>query len=365
MLFVSSLVASLAVASGIALGEGGGIAAPGQPEIRDLACQDRCAGIRAAAVGSTIELRGRNLAYISEVTFDADRGSRVRSEPENVAEDTVKVEVPRGAATGKPKVIDSTGNEATSPAKLEIVPESQISSAEGFRARDLVAKPDKGYFAGRKRAAARFIVDSGSPQDVRVDVIADDGSVVSSVVKEKQAPGAPTKIGWNGRTEAGDVAPNGKYKFDVKPLGGGAGKRVGFEQYDHQFPIRGPHTYGDGLGAGRGHGGQDLPADCNTRLVAARGGKVEAKGYQASGSGNYVVIDGKGTDLDYVYMHMAKPASVADGEKVKTGDKVGEVGSTGRSTGCHLHFEMWRGGWYSGGEKIDPTPHLKRWDKWS
>jgi murein DD-endopeptidase MepM/ murein hydrolase activator NlpD len=364
-LFISSLVASLAIASGIAFGEGGGIAAPGQPEIRDLACQDRCAGVRAAAPGSKIELRGNNLAYVSEVTFDADQGSRVGSEPKSVSEDAVEVEVPRGAATGKPKVVDSTGNEATSPAALEIVPESEIGSGEGFRARDLVAKPDKGYFAGRKRAAARFVVDSGSPQDVRVDVIADDGSVVSSVVKEDQAPRAPTKIGWNGKTDAGDIAPNGEYKFDVKPLGGGEGDRVAFEQYDHQFPLRGPHSYGDGLGAGRGHRGQDLAADCNSRLVAARGGKVKAKGYQASGAGNYVVIDGKGTDLDYVYMHMIEPATVDQGEKVKTGDKVGKVGSTGRSTGCHLHFEMWRGGWYSGGEVIDPTPHLKRWDKWS
>jgi murein DD-endopeptidase MepM/ murein hydrolase activator NlpD len=365
LVFVASLAASLAIASGIAFGEGGGISAPGQPEIRDLSCQNRCAGVRAGAAGSTIELRGRSLEHVDEVTFNAKSAGRVSSKPTSVAADAIEVEVPDGAATGKPRAIDSMGREAESPAALEIVPESEIASGAGFRVRDLAARPDKGYFAGRRRATANFIVDSGSAQDVRVDVLADDGSVVSSVIKEDQAPGARTKISWNGKTDAGEVAPNGEYKFEVKPLGGGEGDRVDFEQYDHQFPVRGPHTYGDGLGAGRGHRGQDLAADCNRRLVAARAGKVTAKGYQASGAGNYVVIDGKGTDLDYVYMHMIEPAAVDNGDKVKTGEKVGKVGSTGRSTGCHLHFELWRGGWYSGGEVIDPTPHLKRWDEWS
>jgi murein DD-endopeptidase MepM/ murein hydrolase activator NlpD len=364
--FIVAALTSILVMAGVAAaGSGGGIDAPGTPEVRDVTCKERCAGMRAAAEGSKVELRGRNLDYTNRVLFAADGSGRVEARPEAVSAEAVEVKVPAGAATGKPKLVTGSGQEAEAPVALEIVPDDQIGSSNDFRVRDLAAKPPKGYFAGRKRAAASFLLDSASAQDVRVDVIADDGTVVSSILKEDQPPGAPTKIGWNGKTDAGEVAPNGSYEFEVKSLSGGEGGAVAFEQYDHQFPVRGPHVYGDGLGAGRGHRGQDLAADCETRLVAARGGKVKAKGYQADGAGNYVVIDGKGTDVDYAYMHMIDPAIVDEGEKVKTGEKIGAVGSTGRSTGCHLHFEMWNGPWYEGGKVMDPTPHLKKWDDWS
>ena len=107
------------------------------------------------------------------------------------------------------------------------------------------------------------------------------------------------------------------------------------------FPIRGRHTYGDGLGAGRGHQGQDLMAKCGKPVVAAVGGRVRLVDYQGSGAGNYVVIKGEGRSYDYVYMHMLKRAGVSDGDLVKAGQRIGLVGSTGRSSACHLHFEMW------------------------
>ncbi len=74
--------------------------------------------------------------------------------------------------------------------------------------------------------------------------------------------------------------------------------------------------------------------------------------YQGSQSaaGNYIVIDGKGTGHDYVYMHLKKPSPLKEGDKVKTGEKIGVVGETGDATGCHLHFEEWCApGWYEGG----------------
>jgi murein DD-endopeptidase MepM/ murein hydrolase activator NlpD len=41
------------------------------------------------------------------------------------------------------------------------------------------------------------------------------------------------------------------------------------------------------------------------------------------------------------------------------------VGHTGDARACHLHFEMWRGGWYDGGRPLDPLPSLLSWDRWS
>ena len=128
------------------------------------------------------------------------------------------------------------------------------------------------------------------------------------------------------------------------------------------FPVQGKHSYGDGLGAGRGHQGQDIMAKCGKPVVAAQPGRVEYRDYQASGAGNYVVIDGKRKLHDTVYMHLSKPAKVREGARVSAGELLGKVGTTGRSTACHLHFEMWSRGW-SSGKPIDPKPYLKRWDR--
>ena len=106
-------------------------------------------------------------------------------------------------------------------------------------------------------------------------------------------------------------------------------------------------------------------ATCGTKLALARGGKVQFAGYHAA-AGNYLVVDAAGTGIDYVYMHLRAPALVRTGDRVFTGQKIGEVGDTGRATGCHLHFEMWTApGWYEGGRPFDPLPSLKGWDAFS
>ena len=94
--------------------------------------------------------------------------------------------------------------------------------------------------------------------------------------------------------------------------------------------------------------------------MAPRGGVVEIVGYQAGGAGHYVVLDGDGEDYDYVFMHL-RSGSIPRraGERVRTGQPIGEVGSTGRSSGPHLHFEIWVGGWFAGGKPIDPLPLLQ------
>lgn len=129
------------------------------------------------------------------------------------------------------------------------------------------------------------------------------------------------------------------------------------------FPVRAKHSYGDGLGAGRGHQGQDLLANCGKPVVAAQPGRVRYVKYQ-SAAGNYVVVRGPGHDE--VYMHLATPSRLSPGDRVDAGELIGRVGQTGRATACHLHFEMWsKPGWYQGGAVMNPTPFLKRWDRTS
>jgi murein DD-endopeptidase MepM/ murein hydrolase activator NlpD len=136
----------------------------------------------------------------------------------------------------------------------------------------------------------------------------------------------------------------------------------------HRFPIAGPFDWGGPdaqFGArrkGHRHQGQDLSAALGTPVVAPRAGTVEAVGYQARGAGHYVVVDGDGEDHDYVFMHLRRGSiGVKLSDRVALGQQLGEVGSTGRSSGPHLHFEIWVGGWFAGGHPIDPLPLLQAW----
>ncbi len=132
------------------------------------------------------------------------------------------------------------------------------------------------------------------------------------------------------------------------------------------FPIRGAHSYGTTINrfgaprSGHVHQGQDVLAASGTPLVAARGGVVSARSFQAA-AGNYLVIQAD-DGTDHVYMHLLAPAIVAPGQRVKTGQQIGQVGQTGDATTPHLHFEVWTAHWYAGGHTVDPLPYLRAWD---
>ena len=85
------------------------------------------------------------------------------------------------------------------------------------------------------------------------------------------------------------------------------------------------------------HEGIDFLADVGTTIVAAAGGVVQFAGYHPQ-YGNMIDID-HGNDLVTRYAHSSK-VFVKEGDLVKRGRKIAEVGSTGRSTGSHLHFEV-------------------------
>jgi murein DD-endopeptidase MepM/ murein hydrolase activator NlpD len=101
------------------------------------------------------------------------------------------------------------------------------------------------------------------------------------------------------------------------------------------------------------HGGVDVATAFGTPILAADSGKVLVAGWpDNSGYGNRVVID-HGNGYVTWYGHMSKILVVA-GQTVKRGDQIGLEGSTGRSTGPHLHFEIRRGNTH-----FDPLLFLK------
>jgi len=136
---------------------------------------------------------------------------------------------------------------------------------------------------------------------------------------------------------------------------------------NYVFPLPSKHTYGDGIGAGRGHDGQDLFAPCGRKLVAAHNGRVQMAQFDSSGYGNILVLDVKGSGVDLLYAHMKKQAVARVGQRVNAGEKVGEVGQTGNASGCHLHFEMHTapGFWEGGRPMRKVTEYLKKWDRYS
>ncbi|WP_346926368.1 M23 family metallopeptidase [uncultured Arthrobacter sp.] len=104
-------------------------------------------------------------------------------------------------------------------------------------------------------------------------------------------------------------------------------------------------------GAGELHRGEDLVAQCGTAVRAAASGTVTFAGWHPFGGGNRVVID-HGNGLETTYNHLSS-SSVKVGQKVSRGDVVAMSGTTGASTGCHLHFEV-----MANGEVVDPLSWL-------
>ena len=92
------------------------------------------------------------------------------------------------------------------------------------------------------------------------------------------------------------------------------------------------------------HNGVDLAAAQGTPIYAAKSGKVTVTSYQAGGAGYYVSIN-HGDGFSSVYMHMTHYI-VAPGQYVNAGQVIGYVGSTGGSTGPHLHFGISYNGTY-------------------
>lgn len=100
-------------------------------------------------------------------------------------------------------------------------------------------------------------------------------------------------------------------------------------------------------GVNKLHAGTDFAAPGGTPIYAAASGYVQVAGWSSGGYGNYVIIyHGKmsdGNTYSTLYAHMRSVATSA-GKYVKQGELIGYVGTTGNSTGNHLHLEVWKGG---------------------
>lgn len=231
--------------------------------------------------------------------------------------------------------------------------------------------PQQLFWGSGEKMRYRFEVAGQGKRTVRVVAVhRPSGNAVKRWSRDVE-PGSRSGVTWR-RFSKGKPAPAGSYHFRVHDSDDGT--RVSREQSNgtrrsalrhHRFPIPRQVDWGDGWGAGRNHRGQDLFASCGAPVLAVRAGRVTWKRYQTGGAGYFVVIRAARTDRDHVYMHLKKRRPVRVGERVHTGQRIGFVGATGNASGCHLHFDLWRGRWYDGGRAMPSvTRALRRWNRW-
>ena len=134
--------------------------------------------------------------------------------------------------------------------------------------------------------------------------------------------------------------------------------------------TRGPSTYTGGkfiwpvVGGGNyvsqyfhyGHYGLDIAADYGSTVRAGGDGTVIFAGWKSNGGG-YQVWVAHGSGLYTTYNHMSA-VTVGRGQHVDRGQQVGRVGQSGNATGPHLHFEVWRGPVWDGGQRVNPLGYL-------
>lgn len=144
----------------------------------------------------------------------------------------------------------------------------------------------------------------------------------SLMVPEGRPPKVIASVGNTPRTlvvvtpDAGPVTATGSF---IRPAGGVVSQ--GYKFY---------------------HKAVDISNRSGGPILAADSGSVSVAGWDSSGYGNKVVIDhGNGTSTLYAHLSAIQ---VANGQRVNRGDVIGQMGSTGRSTGTHLHFEIRQNG---------------------
>lgn len=160
-----------------------------------------------------------------------------------------------------------------------------------------------------------------------------EGNLVASapISVEAYNPMLQTPVGEMVAPEAPPLSPPEEYLPDSP------------ERFDgYIWPAKGVLTSGYGWRWGRMHKGVDIAAPIGTPIVAAAPGEVISAGWNSGGYGNLVKVkhdDGSVT----LYAHNNR-ILVRRGQKVDQGQQIAEMGSTGYSTGPHLHFEVHPGG---------------------
>jgi hypothetical protein len=371
----------------------GGVSFTPTPRVTKVACVKSCASRGRVRQGGTLRLIGSGLSGVTKATFLGARGKSddVSESVRPRGDRSITLRVPLDAMSGR-LALAASGAVTTSAStpSLTILPAPPPPPSTGTLTpvpgpRDPggpqleTATSTNVAFAGSSNGVTfSYRVNASSAVSVEIDLLREtDGGVVQSWQVPAVQPGVVNNINWEG-VAGGQLQPDGRYAWRLTATGASGAKarsaqvqdltRDSFDLHDHIFPVRARHTFGDPFGVqrqGHTHQGQDIMANCGSKLAAVEAGTVLYRRYQ-SAAGYYLILHGDETGLDYGYMHMRAPSPFAPGDHLTTGEILGNVGDTGDATACHLHFEMWSApGWYNGGHPFDPLPSLQQWDAYS
>lgn len=193
---------------------------------------------------------------------------------------------------------------------------------------------------------------AGGKQDSSVPVAASKAASVvpMSANEAEEAPEAPVKTTL--AKTSGDLIMPKSYSIPTVASGGTSLTDALLAKGRVSWPVKGyglgRQSYGPRIHPVRHtpdfHTGQDIAAPCGTPLYATGDGQVMYAAW-AGGYGNRLVLR-ENSHITTTYSHMTAFA-VEAGERVKIGQLVGTVGTTGNSTGCHLHFEVIQDGYFT------------------
>jgi len=207
-----------------------------------------------------------------------------------------------------------------------------------------------------------------------IDFVADNGGEHSVELAQQFSDQMKAQTGWSTYGDPNYVEHVKRYMGDPEnPEGESESVGQGTAQGELQHPYHGqdPSSYVTtseyGMrhhpiyDTGRLHAGIDLAPNgsANIPVASAAEGVVVYKAFDPSG-GNMVIIRhddyqaDNGETLHTAYMHLESPATVGQGERVEKGQIIGNTGTTGGSTGVHLHFEIHEGR----GNQVNPRNYM-------
>nr|WP_275590270.1 phage tail tape measure protein [Mammaliicoccus sp. P-M59] len=158
-----------------------------------------------------------------------------------------------------------------------------------------------------------------------------------------------------------------KYYNQFKGMSGGVNTQIKNAGQSIVAGWKKTAPFGKYYGTNTPHYGVDYAANSGAPIRASRSGIVLSSGWSNYGGGNQVVIYSPELNKTFTYMHMLSDLRVKKGQQVQAGQQIGRMGSTGNSSGTHLHFQVNEGkGFTAAGTSftgwnraINPEPYLK------
>jgi murein DD-endopeptidase MepM/ murein hydrolase activator NlpD len=282
--------------------------------------QDQGMGQLSVALSATTPEDFANRIAMTDTVMDVQHQSLSRlataqaaatAQEAHIAALRVQVAAAKKAAEGAlAKAQTARANAAGAKAKLDALAAQQVAQSRSLEA---------------QKASEQKSLDNAQKEQARLQAVLVARAKAAKAAAARRAA-ALRKAGK--KVPAGPSTPSG---FLSRPSDGWISSEFGMRFH----PI---------LHYWRLHAGRDFAADCGTPIRAAADGTVISAGW-GGGYGNRVMVDHgivRGVDLVTTYNHMSRYA--VHGGHVRRGQLIGYVGTTGSSTGCHLHFETYEDG---------------------